>query len=132
MANPMKKTTDENTTSPLVIQSVPNTVETNLPSDTINKLKEAALKKYKVTVTNNDPKESANLTSVYVSVANAFFTKSYVLPFGIPVNGVEQCVIDNLKEITFPFTTESDVNPGLSKTTMRPKYTVVVEPYVEE
>ena len=62
----MKKTSDENITSPLVIQSVPNTVETNLPSDTITRLKEAALKKYKVTVTNNDPKESANLTSVYV------------------------------------------------------------------
>ena len=98
------------------------------------KMKQDALKKFKVTVVNQDPKEASALKSVYVSVANQFLSKAYVLPFNVPVNGVEQCIIDALKEVVFyQIITDKD-NSGniVFNTRAVKKYALTIEPLEAE
>ena len=98
------------------------------------KMKQEALKKFKVTIVNQDPKEASSLKSVYVSVANQFLSKAYVLPFNVPINGVEQCIIDALKEVVFyQIITDKD-NSGNTVFNIRAvkKYALTIEPLEAE
>ena len=91
-----------------------------------NEMEKAARKLRKVTVHYNDPRDSHMVTSAAVQAANPYFALGRIIPLDIPIE-LEQGLCDTLSEALIQVHVPDEKNPGLMKSKMIKKYSVIYE-----
>lgn len=95
-------------------------------SDLRNEMEKAARKLRKVTVHYNDPRDSHMVTSAAVQAANPYFALGKIIPLDMSIE-LEQGLCDTLSEALIQVHVPDEKNPGLMKSKMIKKYSVIYE-----
>lgn len=91
-----------------------------------NEMEKAARKLRKVTVHYNDPRDSHMVTSAAVQAANPYFALGKIIPLDMSIE-LEQGLCDTLSEALIQVHVPDEKNPGLMKSKMIKKYSVIYE-----
>ena len=91
-----------------------------------NEMEKAARKLRKVTVHYNDPRDSHMVTSAAVQAANPYFALGRMIPLDTLIE-LEQGLCDTLSEALIQVHVPDEKNPGLMKSKMIKKYSVIYE-----
>ena len=91
-----------------------------------NEMEKAARKLRKVTVHYNDPRDSHMVTSAAVQAANPYFALGRIIPLDTLIE-LEQGLCDTLSEALIQVHVPDEKNPGLMKSKMIKKYSVIYE-----
>ena len=91
-----------------------------------NEMEKAARKLRKVTVHYNDPRDSHMVTSAAVQAANPYFALGKIIPLDTLIE-LEQGLCDTLSEALIQVHVPDEKNPGLMKSKMIKKYSVIYE-----
>lgn len=102
------------------------TTPTKKLSDLRAEMEKAARKLRKVTVHYNDPRDSHMVTSAAVQVANPYFALGKIIPLDMTIE-LEQALCDTLSEALIQVHVPDEKNPGLMKSKMIKKYSVIFE-----
>lgn len=89
-------------------------------------MEKAARKLRKVTVHYNDPRDSHLVTSAAVQAANPYFALGKIIPLDMTIE-LEQALCDTLSEALIQVHIPDEKNPGLMKSKMIKKYSVIYE-----
>ena len=95
-------------------------------SDLRNEMEKAARKLRKVTVHYNDPRDSHMVTSAAVQAANPYFALGKIIPLDMSIE-LEQGLCDTLSEALIQVHVPDEKNPGLMKSKMIKKYSLIYE-----
>ena len=95
-------------------------------SDLRSEMEKAARKLRKVTVHYNDPRDSHMVTSAAVQAANPYFALGKIIPLDMSIE-LEQGLCDTLSEALIQVHVPDEKNPGLMKSKMIKKYSVIYE-----
>lgn len=95
-------------------------------SDLRYEMEKAARKLRKVTVHYNDPRDSHMVTSAAVQAANPYFALGKIIPLDTLIE-LEQALCDTLSEALIQVHVPDEKNPGLMKSKMIKKYSVIYE-----
>ena len=95
-------------------------------SDLRHEMEKAARKLRKVTVHYNDPRDSHMVTSAAVQAANPYFDLGIIIPLDMSIE-LEQGLCDTLSEALIQVHVPDEKNPGLMKSKMIKKYSVIYE-----
>ena len=95
-------------------------------SDLRNEIEKAARKLRKVTVHYNDPRDSHLVTSAAVQASNPYFSLGKIIPLDTKIE-LEQGLCDTLSEALIQVHVPDEKNPGLMKSKMIKKYSVIYE-----
>ena len=95
-------------------------------SDLRHEMEKAARKLRKVTVHYNDPRDSHMVTSAAVQAANPYFALGKIIPLDMSIE-LEQGLCDTLSEALIQVHVPDEKNPGLMKSKMIKKYSVIYE-----
>lgn len=121
----IKKQIPVQTSSEENITSTETTTVQNL-SALRNEMEKAARKLRKVTVHYNDPRDSHMVTSAAVQAANPYFALGKIIPLDMTIE-LEQALCDTLSEALIQVHVPDEKNPGLMKSKMIKKYSVIYE-----
>ena len=110
---------------PVILDKLLNVLGQNL-SAFRNEMEKAARKLRKVTVHYNDPRDSHMVTSAAVQAANPYFALGKIIPLDMSIE-LEQGLCDTLSEALIQVHVPDEKNPGLMKSKMIKKYSVIYE-----